>query len=142
MLMFPATPLSAVITSRSKLTKPALIMADFSSGFVSLNPARETERGYFDSGREIEVDRVGDMTISSRAPSSRPPKFVEDRYSPRERNEIVMRRSRTLWGRYWGYVGKRRMKARVVPILATVTVAQPTRYTVGGEILEIKRRVR
>jgi hypothetical protein len=51
---------------------------------------------------------------------------VEDRYSRREQSEIVMRRSRTLWGGYWGYVGKHRMKARVVLILATATVAQPT----------------
>jgi len=38
--------------------------------------------------------------------------FEEDRYSWRERNEIVMRRSRTLWGKYWDWVGKHQWPAR------------------------------
>jgi hypothetical protein len=50
-------------------------------------------------------------------------KFEEDRYSWRERNEIVMRRQRTLWGRYWGWVGKHQWPARVVLVIATVTIA-------------------
>jgi hypothetical protein len=48
--------------------------------------------------------------------------FVEDEYSWSQRNEIVMRRQRTLWGKYWGFVGKHRWPARVVLVLATVTV--------------------
>lgn len=48
--------------------------------------------------------------------------FEEDRYSWRERNEIVMRRSRTHWGRYWFWVGKHQWPARIVLVLATVTI--------------------
>jgi hypothetical protein len=48
--------------------------------------------------------------------------FKEDPHSWRDRNEIVMRRSQTLWGKYWMYVGKHQWPARVVLLLATITV--------------------
>lgn len=48
-------------------------------------------------------------------------KFVEDEYSWRERNEIVMRRSLTLWGKYWVFVSKYQWPARVVLVIATIT---------------------
>lgn len=48
-------------------------------------------------------------------------KFVEDEYSWHERNEIVMRRSLTLWGKYWVFVGKHQWPARAVLLIATIT---------------------
>lgn len=53
--------------------------------------------------------------------SRQPPEFVEDEFSWSQRNEIVMRQTRTLWGKYWVFVGKHRWPARVVLVLATIT---------------------
>jgi hypothetical protein len=65
--------------------------------------------------------------------------FEEDRYSWRERNEIVMRRQRTLWGTYWGWIGRHQWPARVVLILATVSIvylAIVLGYLIGVGLLD------
>lgn len=46
--------------------------------------------------------------------------FVEDQYTWRERNEITMRRSRTLWGRDRLFVGNQQWPARIVLAIATL----------------------